>query len=218
MAWPADTKLIRATLLTVAGSICLDLDDSTTLAQFYDDAIDELGKLPNPPFIERGFQKVVSGTATYDHNAIEDGAGNTLSTLLRPLYIFYDDTLMYPESETSLQSYSEDWEADSGTPVAYTSDDVDASATDRLIQLYPKPDATGDAIAAVGWGSTFPDNDLTYFFSEGRETDIEDYYALPLIFDILSREFAYPSDHQDLEYSAICRLLADFLYKLVEVR
>jgi len=217
MAWPT-TKFTKATLLTLIGTLCVDLDHSTTLAVFYDDAIDELGRRPQPPFVEYGFQKVTAATATYDSNAIEDGAGNTLSTLLRILYLFHDDTLLYPENAVNIEAYSEDWEGDSGTPIAYTTDSLTQNATDRLIQLYPNPDTTGDTIAAVGWGSTFPDDDLAYIFSENREADIEDYYALPLIFDILAREFAYPSDHQDFAYASTCRMLADFLYQLAGIK
>jgi len=192
----------------------MSTSNSTTLAQYYTDVINKLGQLKAPPFIERGFQQVVSGTATYDNNSIQDGAGNTLGTCLRILHLFYDDTMLIEDSSIALESYSEDWEADTGTPALYTSDDITQDSADRYIQLYPEPDATGDSIAAVGWGSTFPDNDLAYLFSELRTTDIEDYFALPIIFDLLSLEFSYPSDHQDLLYAEACRLIAQLFYRM----
>jgi len=217
MAWPS-TKFTSATLRTLAGSLCVDLDDSTTLAQYYTDVIEMLGKLPSPPFIERAFQKVTSGTATYDSNAIEDGAGNGVTTLIRIIYLFLEDTALIRDLSSNIEGYSEDWEADSGTPVAYTTDHVTQDSADRFIQLYPNPDTTGDAIAAVDWGANYPEGDLAYLFSELRTTDIEDYFALPIIFDLLSLEFSYPSDHQDLQYAETCRMLADFFYSLSGVK
>ena len=83
--------------------------------------------------------------------------------------------------------------------------------------ILAKPDFDG-GIGGADWAANYPDDALALIFSEDRSTDIEDYFVLPITFDCIAREFAYPSDHQDLAYAGVCAELAQLLYALAGVR
>jgi hypothetical protein len=195
-------SLSKAQLTTFASTIAHAEHDTTTFSQFFDDVVEELGMLENPPFAERGFEAVVSGTSEYDFE----------SSMIKPLYIFLDDTMLSPVSQGELEAYSKTWQTDDGTPIVYTLDNIDAHS----YRIYPEPDTSG-SISGADWGSSFPDDALALIYSEDRQTDIEDYYALPITFDCLAREFSYPSDHQDIEYAKALNDLAKLLYMLAGV-
>lgn len=196
-------SLSKAQLTTFAGSIAKSQQDSTTFSQFFDDVMDELGRLDTAPFASVAFEAVVSGTATYSFE----------STMIRPLYIFLEDELLSPVTQQDLEAYSQTWSADTGTPIAYTVDEINA----RTYQLYPEPDTSG-SIAGADWASNYPSDALALIFTEDRSTDIEDYYALPITFDCLAREFSYLSDHYDIDYAKLCAQLAEILYQLAGVK
>ena len=195
-------SLSKAQLTTFASTICHAEHDTTTFSQFFNDVIDELGRLPDPVFAEYGFEAVAIGTQDHNFEA----------AMLRPIAIFLGDTLLPEVSQQALKAYSESWRVDTGTPIAYTLE----LAYDEEYKTYPIPDATG-SIAGADWAANYPTAALALIFVEDRSTDIEDYYALPITFDCLAREFAYPSDHQDIAYAKVCAELAQLLYVLAGV-
>ncbi len=194
--------LTKAQLTTFASLICHAEHDTTTFSQFFDDIIDELGKAPKPVFAEYAFEAIVSGTDEYSYE----------TKMLRPIAIFFDDMLLSETGEKELEAYSATQQSDTGDPVAYTLENVDA----RKYRVYPIPDANG-SISGANWSTGYPDGALALIFVEDRSTDIEDYYALPITFDCIAREFAYPSDHQDVEYAKVCADLAKLMHVLAGV-
>lgn len=195
-------SLSKVQLTTFASTISHAQQDSTTFSQFFDDVIDEIGRLPNPVFAERAFEAIDSGTSEYSFE----------TKMLRPLAIFFDDTLLPETTRKALEAYSATQQSDTGDPFAYTIDDINA----RKYRVYPEPDASG-SISGADWAANYPDDALALIFSEDRSTDIEDYYVLPITFDCLAREFAYPSDHQTIEYAKVCSDLSKLLYYLAGV-
>lgn len=195
-------SLTKAQLLTFAGTLCHDLDDSTTLGVFFDDVIYKLGQFTNPPFVEWAQEKINSGTADYSYE----------TDMIRPLYIIMEEKEIFESSEDDLEAYDYEWRAATGVPYAYTEDIITA----RKYKLVPKPDFTSGT-AGSNWGSTYPDDILALIYAQDRDSDIEDYFVLPIAFDILNAEFTYPSDHQDLTYAARCAEIAELLYKLAGV-
>lgn len=193
----------KAQLLTLAGTLCLDLDNSTTISAYFDDVIYALGQIESPPFVEWAQEAIVSGTATYSYK----------TDMIRPLHIIMEEKEIFEASRADLEAYDYTWQTATGTPFAYTEDDITA----RTYQLVPEPDFSSGA-AGTNWGSTYPADILALVYAQDRDADIEDYFALPIIFDILKREFSYPSDHQDLVYSARCAEIAEMLYKLAGVK
>jgi len=196
-------SLSKAQLTTFASTIAHAEHDTTTFSQFFDDVMDELGRLPEPLFADYAFEAIVSGTDEYSYE----------STMLHPIAIFFDDTRIPEADEIILEAYSKSWQSDTGDPTTFTLDKVDG----RKYRVYPTPDANG-SIAGANWGSAFPSGALALIFVEDRATDIEDYYALPITFDCLAREFSYPSDHQDIDYANVCGTLAKVLYILAGVK
>lgn len=192
-------SLTKAQLTTFASAVCHAQLDATTFSQFFDDVIDELGRSPSPPFAEYAFEAIVSGTDEYSYEA----------TMLRPLHIFFGDLLLVEASQQVLEAYSKTQQSDTGDPVAFTLSGIDS----RKYRVYPIPDANG-SIAGANWAANYPTAALALIFVEDRSTDIEDYYVLPITFDCLTREFAYPSNHQDIDYAKVCADLSKFLYTL----
>ena len=58
---------------------------------------------------------------------------------------------------------------------------------------------------------------LTTIYTRGDNDTTPKWYLLPIIFDTLAREFAYPSDHQDKEWAALCGEVAQLLYDILGV-
>jgi len=204
MAWPA-SKASQAEVETFVDTLCFNLSQDSaedTLTYFFDDVMDELGKKASPSFVNQALEQVTAATAEYSFE----------TNMIRPLYIFYNDQMLFEASESDFQAYSQSWRADSGTPFAYTLDNVSAI---NKYKLYPNPDTSG---AAPGdWTTGFVANNLSIIFSERRVADIEDYYVLPIAFDILQREFSYPSDRTDLAFASVCSEIAALLYRLAGV-
>lgn len=194
--------LTKAQLTTFASTICHAEHDTTTFSQFFNDVIDELAQLPNPPFAEAAFEAATSGTDEYSFE----------TTMLRPLAIFFEDELLSEVSQAELEAYSKTQQTDTGDPVAYTLEAIDA----RKYRVYPIPTGSGD-VGSANWAASYPSDAFALIFTEDRSTDIEDYYALPITFDCIAREFAYPSDHQDVEYAKLCASLAKLMYTLAGV-
>ena len=195
-------SLNKAQLTTFASLICHAELDTTTFSQFFDDVIDELKDAPKPVFADYAFEAIASGVDEYSYE----------TTMLRPIAIFFDDALLSKTGEKELEAYSATQRSDTGDPVAYTLENVDA----RKYRVYPIPDANG-AIGGADWASNYPDGALALIFVEDRSTDIEDYYVLPITFDCIAREFAYPSDHQNVDYAKVCANLAKLMYALASV-
>lgn len=196
-------SLSKAQLTTFASTIAHAEHDTTTFSQFFNDVIDELGRLPDPVFADYAFEAIVSGTAEYSFE----------TAMLRPIAIFLGDNLLPETGEKELEAYSATQLSDTGTPVTFTLENVDA----RKYRVYPIPDGNG-SIAGADWAANYPSAALALIFVEDRSTDIEDYYALPITFDCISREFSYLSDHQDIEYAKVCNSLAKLMYLLAGVK
>jgi len=194
-------SLSKAQLTTFASTICHAEHDTTTFSQFFNDVIDELGRLPDPVFAEYAFEAIVDTQEEYSFE----------TAMLRPIAIFLGDTLLPETSEQALEAYSATWQTDTGDPVAFTLDKIDA----HKYRVYPIPDA--DGAASTNWAAGYSLTGLALIFVEDRSKDIEDYHVLPITFDCLAREFAYPSDHQDIDYAKVCTEIAQLLYTLAGV-
>jgi hypothetical protein len=156
--------------------------------------------------IEAAIKALTSGTHTYD---FEDD-------MLSIIYALMDDELLSPCEEAALDAYSTTWQSETGTPTQFTQDAITA----REYRLYPEPDFTSDPLIPIHgepFGEDFPANSLTLLYSDNREADISPIYALPIAFDALSREFAYPSNHTDQSFSYISQLIAQLIYTILGV-
>jgi hypothetical protein len=176
--------MTRANVVTLTNLIAHGSGDSDLMPDAYDGALDRLARSA-APFVDTEAFTPTDGTAEYSYP----------STAVALLGVFHGAKQLPQASSKELEAYDEDWRgADEGTPVVFSFYERDA---DKVL-LFPTPDTTASD------GGTF-------LFSENRTTDIPEWLALPIVFDILAEEFSYPSDHQDKEYAAMCGEMAQIL-------
>lgn len=182
--------MTKSTIDTLVDDLCHDLGNATEIAVFHDDVMEELSKSPGSPFVDYATISVVSGTSQYDFP----------SDAIRLLAIFYEGAHLSPSTIPDLEAYDKDWLTLTGDPWAFTPED----RSFRKYRLFPEPDSSGD--------------DGTILYTETRDSDIEDWVALGMAHDILAKEFAWPSDHQDVAYASICNTVAKLIYQLGGLR
>lgn len=198
--------MTRDEIITLTEQLGKSLSDPDTLDVYTNDVFDELGRLPSPQIVEAFIKALTSGTSTY---SFEDD-------MLSIIYAIMDDELLSPCNEAALDAYSSTWQSDTGTPTQFTQDAITA----REYRLYPNPNFTSDPLIPIygePFGQDYPDNTLVLIYGDNREADISPIYALPIAFDALSREFAYPSNHADQSFAYISQLIAQLLYTILGV-
>lgn len=164
--------------------IALDMEDETTAGQYFDDVVERMSLLPQPPFIKTATVNMVDTQATYDYE----------TDMLKLIHALLQGKLLLPATESQLDAYAYEWPGDAdATPLAHYSDWLA-----RQYSLYPPPNFNS--------GDT-----LRIFYSEDRASGIQDYYALPIALYILEREFNYSNIHQDTEFATQCGRLADLI-------
>jgi hypothetical protein len=168
--------------------LALDLEDTTTVSQYFDDVVERLAFLSKPPFIKSSNVNLVDGTSTYNYEA----------DMLRLIHALLSGKLLMRTDETQLNAYDYLWEDDpDAQPLAYLEDWLS-----RQYQLYPTPNfSSGDT--------------LKIFYAEDRATGIQEYYGLIIALYVLVKEFTYSNIHQDLAFGAKCKELGDLMMKMV---
>ena len=179
--------LTRANIVDFANVIANGLGSTVTMNIAYDEVLQALARSPNPPLVESSDFTISSGTATY-----------TWSTnAVRILGVFNENTQLYPVNRRELEGYASTWRATSGDTVyAYHADEN----TLRTVRLFPSPST----------GSTG-----TWLHSVTKTSNVPNYMSLYIAFAVLEREFAYPSNHQDKDFSALCGQIALLFGKLI---
>lgn len=194
-------------ILVLIQDIARDQATATTISDYYDEVIEELGKIKNPPIVERELFTVTAGTATYDYPAES----------IELLYVFRDTDPLLVTTKDSLESYNIEWRSDSGNPIAYKTDHEDSDK----FRLYPNPDTTSTALgigATEPFGDDFPANMGATIHSDSRETGISDMIGLYVAFRVLYKEFHRPSNHQDTEWAELHKSIANVFYHMGVLR
>lgn len=157
------------------------------------------------------YDDVVGNLATYpiltNFNFLQSSAANPSGVLLSPnavelVTVFWNDVGRgYIQlGELSIQEAAwlyPDIRDNVGRPVNF----VRQIANQRQLLLLPNP-------------STHTPADVVALVSETRQT-LPQYLHLPVALYILAKEYERESDHTDLELSAACQMLADFLMQIV---
>lgn len=194
--------MTRTQIVTLANSLAHSLGDAaTTLPDSFDSILDRLGKT-SCPFISTATWSPTAATFIYSYPStavkllaviapIEGASSNTIDLPL----------IEYKENE----AYDKVWASQSG---------VSARATPRVYK-HTRKDARTFSTYPIA-SETQTDEGLL-IFSENRTTDIPVWLALPIVCEMLAEEFAYPSDHQDLEASKLWQQLADILKAFVGI-
>ena len=194
-------------VLALVQDIARDQAEDDTISKYYDEAIVELGKMPNPVLVERALFTVTSGTATYTYP----------TAAIELLHMFRDTDPIYKASRLELEQRSKTWREASGTPVVYNTD----NETSGTFRLYPKPDTTSTALgigATEPFGDDFPANMGAVIYSDSRETGISDMIGLYVAFRVLYKEFHRPSNHQDIEWAMLHKAIANVFFHMGVLR
>lgn len=195
--------MTKAQIIALVEIYSKTLASSNTINTYFDEAVESLCKLPNPPLVNCEAITITSGTAVMDYP----------TNAIKILAVFYTSRQLAYTLGRELEHYSGTWRDDSGTPIAYTLKEESG----RTYRLYPNPNTSTvssggaeplgeDYAATAGAAIMYSNNSTTGSFA--------DWLAYPLTFNVLAREFARPSAHQDLTFSTTCKQLSQLLYSL----
>lgn len=194
-------------ITALAQDIARDQGNDTTLSAYYDEVIEELGKIRNPPLVERDIFAFTDGTATYDYPA----------EAVEILHMFLEGYQLMEVDQYSLEAYDKTWRDDEATPKAWKRHSENA----RKLRIFPIPDTTSDALgigATEPFGEDFPSNSAAVIYSDSRESGIPEWIGCYVAFQILYKEFIRPSDHQDIEWAVLLKEIAEVFYQMGVMR
>jgi len=167
--------ITRATLITFANTLLSDRGSTYTLGLAFDETVEHMSQLENPPIVSSTDFAITSGTARYTRPA----------ACIKLLGVFDRGRQLRPVSHHELNSYGITWRDDTGDPIAYYVEEDKATT----VLLYPIPTTTSTG----QWLHT------------QSSTDLPDHLALYVMCSMIRHELEYPSDHQDKEMSAVWR-------------
>ena len=189
--------MAKADVLQLVADLSNSRADATVCGDYYDQLVDEMGRSKLESLVNAELAAVVAA----------DGSYSFPTNAIALLAVIFDDKQLMQASEMDVETSDDLWRETQGTPICFVIEDEDA----RVIQLYPTPARAGDTIG----GSTpfvlpHPAGNLTYIYTERRSTE-HAYETLWMALEILAREFARDSNHQDLKFSAAARAFANVL-------
>lgn len=187
----------------LAQIIARDLATDTTLDDYYNEVVQELGKELSPLLVEADLFTFTSGTAVYDYPL----------AAVELLNLFFTGYALPRVTEDTLDVYSKTWRSTFGTPSIWTTDRENS----RKFRVYPNPDVTSTAIDPLAdqpLGDDFPANSGAVIYSDSRESGISDMLGLYITFRILYKEFIRPSDHQDVDWALVLKEVSEMFYVL----
>ncbi len=197
----------KTTLISLVGSLAHSKGASDTQDDAYYRTLDLLAR-SSSPLVAQANVNLVASTTEYSLSA---DAAKILALFVKPDNVAGTNYRLVREvGLRELEFYDKDWrttQAAEDAPIVYTLVDLAGTVvTDwTKIRLYPTPDVS------VTSG-------ISYFYADRNEaTTIYDFIALPIVFNILWKEFEYPSDHQDMEFATLCGDIAKFLRAFVKI-
>lgn len=190
----------QADVLSLVDRLSVGLRDSTASSSFYTRVVQEHGRL-RESLTDAAYVAVTAGTVNY---AFPTGS-------IRVLAVFYDDLWLFPEDKRGADVHDPYWRNRRGDPFAVVFED----ATARTFDVLPVPARTGATIGVATPFTTFPADNFTVIYTEAA-TDVQPWEELLVATEILSREFARDSDHQDTEAATVWRQITDTLLELVD--
>ena len=191
----------KASVLNLVQTFALGDADPITAEQYYDHLMDDTGRAPW--FVAASLVTMVAGTSTY---ALADDQ-------IKILGMVYDDRWLDRMDHRALESFNPSWRDEKGLPVAYSIED---EAT-KTFRLYPTPDRpSGNFIFVYGspLGLDYPPYAVLLFHTQ-LTPDALEFMELPLMWDVLAREFGHESNHRDDDYADFAQQLADVLRRMI---
>ncbi len=191
----------KSSILDLVQTFALGDADPLTAEQYYDHIIDDTGRAPW--FVTASLVTMVAGTSTY---ALADDQ-------LKILGMFYDDRWLDRMDHRALESLNPAWRDEQGFPVAYSVEDEAA----KTFRLYPTPNrASGNFIFMFGspLGLDYPPYSVLLLHTQLTPHVLE-FMELPVMWEVLSREFGHESNHRDDDLADFAQQFADVLWGMI---
>lgn len=199
----------NAAITTIITSLAVISTDGTSTNSFQDDVIYELSRGSYPDVLATVGTAFIATVADQERYSIP-----TASAARTPLMIFWDDLQLLQLRKQEAWEYDQAWR-DGPRPqvVGYTFDPEDRTA----FSLVPPPSRAGATIGANTplAVTTWPQENITIIYATSDTAFAGTTYddlKLPIALEVLAREFARDSDHQDLAFTSYCHGLADFFF------
>lgn len=190
----------KATVTGLVTSLSISLADSTTASDYYDRIV-----------VEHGVKRTSLTDAAYVAGVADTAAYTLPSDAIRLLGTCYDDTWLFREDKRGVERTDPDWRTHAGQPRFVIKDDL----TVRQFYAIPAPTVSGDSVGVNTPFTAFVRNNLTVVYTDNT-ADVQPYEELAVAVDILAREFARESDHQDTTAAQTWRQFATFLLAMVD--
>lgn len=183
--------VIKSDIIDLAQVFCQAQGNTTTIAAYFDEVMDDLARKTEPPFAAAEAFNVVDATSVY---AFQTSA-------IEILAVFFEGRQLSKALIHELEAYDISWRTSPGDPLAY----LMKEQTSREYRLFPIPNADST-------------NGGTELYSAAPSTGIQEWYALYIAFAVLAEEFAYISQHVDSLFVEACSTVRDVLGALLGVK
>ena len=190
----------QADVLSLVNSLSVGLRDSTAATDYYERIV-----------VEHGMTRTSLTDASYVAGVANQLTYAKPSDALRLLGVCYDDTWLYREDTRGVERYDTYWRTLSGEPRVMVKDEEDQDDFD----LVPRPSRSGATVGVATPFTTFPHDNLTVVYTDNA-TDVQLWEELAVATEILGREFARDSDHQDTTAAEAWRQLSTMLLAVID--
>ena len=183
--------LTQDNIVDLANTIGGTTGSTASMNLYYDEVMQGLGTRFEPPLVETTTFAISSGTASYAWP----------STACSILAIFSSaGREILPVSRNELDASDSGWRASTSTDSYQFF--ISSEDTQRSFRLYPNPSTASTGTLIMGVASS---------------ADVPDYMGLYVALEILKREFAKPSAHQDKQFSKAAGDVAQLFGMLIGV-
>lgn len=193
----------RADALQLVQDISLSQADPVLASHYYDEVLNSLGELD-----------LITALELVEIDA-DDPIVDLPSQAVRLIGVFYNDSFLNRASVQEVEAFAGNasWQSLKREPKAYVSE----RESERSFRLFPKPvepSAAFDFAFGQPLGHDFPLNAAVVVITERRD-DLPGWLELPIVFEILAKEYERESDHQDKAFADICREAASLFFLMV---
>lgn len=199
--------MAKADVTTLVSTLSTGTADATTISDYYDDFIQELGR--------PAFAGVLSLTGATFVQAVDGTIVYTLpAAAVRPLIICHDRTQLGEDTQETAAALDEAWRSSRYKPLSFILSDE----SHRTFAVAPVPDATGaDPTGLTPFDSTAPPaNNFTIIHTD-TGPDVHYDEELPVALILLAREWGRDSDHCDREGAQIVGQIGLALLQLLHL-
>ncbi len=175
----------RDNVITLAQTIGNFSGSTITLGRAFDEVVENLCKLDQPPFVYSSGLAVTTTSAHFSRP----------SSCVKVLAVFFEKKQLYQVDKHELENWNIAWRGSTAGPLAYYIDEDDPES----VRFIPAP-----TTATTG----------KWIYTKSP-SEIPDYMVLYVTFAMLEREYAYPSSKQDKEFSTLCGKIAELFAKMI---